>query len=118
MGIDNPVHILFLGVIALVVLGPRRLPDLAKALGNGIREFRESVNLGENDSPPASASSAAGPASATPAAAPVETPPVQAAPVQSAPVQTPTVPLPLQTQPEQTSPVRASPTELEDPDRR
>jgi TatA/E family protein of Tat protein translocase len=46
VGIDNPIHILFLGVVALVVLGPKRLPELAKALGNGIREFRESVNVG------------------------------------------------------------------------
>lgn len=46
MGIDNPVHLLFVGVIALVVLGPKRLPELAKALGNGIREFRESVDVG------------------------------------------------------------------------
>jgi sec-independent protein translocase protein TatA len=40
MGIDNPVHLLFIAVVALVVLGPRRLPELARALGRGIREFR------------------------------------------------------------------------------
>jgi TatA/E family protein of Tat protein translocase len=43
MGIENPVHLLFIAIIALVVLGPKRLPELARALGNGIREFRESV---------------------------------------------------------------------------
>jgi TatA/E family protein of Tat protein translocase len=40
MGIESPLHLLFLGVVALIVLGPKRLPDLARALGKGIREFR------------------------------------------------------------------------------
>jgi sec-independent protein translocase protein TatA len=44
MGIENPVHLLFLGLVALVVLGPRRLPDLARALGKGMREFRDALN--------------------------------------------------------------------------
>jgi sec-independent protein translocase protein TatA len=43
MGIENPVHLLFLGAVALVVLGPKRLPELARALGKGVREFRESI---------------------------------------------------------------------------
>jgi sec-independent protein translocase protein TatA len=30
-------------VIALVVLGPKRLPDAGRSLGKGMREFRESV---------------------------------------------------------------------------
>jgi len=46
MGIENPVHLLFIAVVALVVLGPRRLPDLAKALGHGIREFRQAIDAG------------------------------------------------------------------------
>ncbi len=51
MGIENPIHLLFLGVVALLVLGPKRLPELARALGKGIREFRESVS-GEQVAPP------------------------------------------------------------------
>lgn len=43
MGIDSPVHLLFVGVIALLVLGPKKLPEVARALGKGIREFRETV---------------------------------------------------------------------------
>jgi sec-independent protein translocase protein TatA len=46
MGIENPVHLLFIAVVALLVLGPRRLPDLARALGKGVREFREAINSG------------------------------------------------------------------------
>jgi sec-independent protein translocase protein TatA len=49
MGIESPVHLLFLGLVALLVLGPRRLPELARALGKGIREFRESLDVGSRD---------------------------------------------------------------------
>ena len=44
MGITNPLHILFIAAVALIVLGPKRLPDLAKSLGNGMREFREALS--------------------------------------------------------------------------
>jgi sec-independent protein translocase protein TatA len=30
-------------VIALIVLGPKKLPDAGRALGNGIREFKDSI---------------------------------------------------------------------------
>ena len=36
-------------VIALIVLGPKKLPDAGRALGNGIREFKDSIN-GESGS--------------------------------------------------------------------
>ena len=49
MGIDSPVHLLFLGAVALIVLGPKRLPEVARALGKGMREFRESINLDTHD---------------------------------------------------------------------
>jgi sec-independent protein translocase protein TatA len=36
--------------IALIVLGPKRLPEAGKALGKGLREFKDSVSgLGTND---------------------------------------------------------------------
>jgi TatA/E family protein of Tat protein translocase len=44
MGIENPLHIMFLAAVALIVLGPKRLPELARAAGKGMREFRESLN--------------------------------------------------------------------------
>jgi sec-independent protein translocase protein TatA len=46
MGIENPVHLLFIAAVALIVLGPKRLPELGRALGQGIREFRESLAAG------------------------------------------------------------------------
>ncbi len=49
MGIDSPVHLLFLGAVALIVLGPKRLPEVARALGKGMREFRESISLDAHD---------------------------------------------------------------------
>lgn len=54
MGIENPVHLLFVALVALIVLGPKRLPELARALGHGIREFREAINqeAGAHEQPP------------------------------------------------------------------
>ncbi len=36
-------------VIALIVLGPKRLPDMARNLGRGIREFREAITMDSHD---------------------------------------------------------------------
>jgi sec-independent protein translocase protein TatA len=44
MGIESPVHLIFIAAIALIVLGPKRLPDLARSLGHGMREFREAMS--------------------------------------------------------------------------
>jgi sec-independent protein translocase protein TatA len=51
MGIESPVHLIFIAAVALIVLGPKRLPRLARALGQGIREFRGAIEQG--NSPPA-----------------------------------------------------------------
>jgi sec-independent protein translocase protein TatA len=52
MGIDNPVHLMFIAAVALVVLGPKRLPELTRAAGKSIREFREALNGGVVDEQP------------------------------------------------------------------
>jgi sec-independent protein translocase protein TatA len=49
MGIESPIHLLFIAVVALIVLGPKRLPELARALGKGVREFRGAMEAGEHD---------------------------------------------------------------------
>jgi sec-independent protein translocase protein TatA len=41
-------EILVVLVIALIIFGPKRLPELGKSLGKGIREFRGSIS-GDND---------------------------------------------------------------------
>lgn len=43
MGLDNPLHIAFLVVILLLVFGARRLPEIGRSLGSGMREFKSSV---------------------------------------------------------------------------
>jgi sec-independent protein translocase protein TatA len=44
MGLDNPIHLLFLLVILLLVFGAKRLPEMGKSLGHGLRGFKESIN--------------------------------------------------------------------------
>jgi len=44
--LDNlfqPMHLLLILGIALLVFGPKKLPELGKGLGEGIRSFRESM---------------------------------------------------------------------------
>lgn len=45
--VDNilsPTHLLFILVIALLVLGPKRLPEAGRALGKGLRDFRSAMS--------------------------------------------------------------------------
>ncbi len=39
----QPTHLIFILVVALIFLGPKRLPEAGKALGKGIRDFRGAV---------------------------------------------------------------------------
>lgn len=50
MGLDNPLHIAFLVVILLLVFGARRLPEIGRSLGGGMREFKDSIS-GESKQP-------------------------------------------------------------------
>ncbi|HEY3960316.1 MAG TPA: twin-arginine translocase TatA/TatE family subunit [Solirubrobacteraceae bacterium] len=50
MGLDNPLHIAFLVVILLLVFGARRLPEIGRSLGGGMREFKDSIS-GETKQP-------------------------------------------------------------------
>ena len=45
----GPLELLVVGIIALLVLGPARLPDAAKAMGRGMREFRSALDGGDDD---------------------------------------------------------------------
>ena len=40
----QPSHLLFVLVIALLVLGPKRLPEVGRSLGRGLRDFRHAVS--------------------------------------------------------------------------
>ncbi len=41
--IIQPTHLLFVLAVALIVLGPRRLPEVGRSLGKGIRDFRSAM---------------------------------------------------------------------------
>jgi sec-independent protein translocase protein TatA len=49
LGLDNPIHILFLLVIVLLVFGAKRLPEMGRSLGSGLRGFKESISGEESD---------------------------------------------------------------------
>ena len=92
MGLDNPVHIAFLVVILLLLFGAKRLPEIGRQLGSGMREFKDSVTGSSQaqQSPqqtalPQATQVAAPPAPAPAAAATVTAPPPAApAPDQAA----------------------------------
>jgi sec-independent protein translocase protein TatA len=45
----QPTHLLFILVVALLVLGPKRLPEVGKSLGRGLRDFRNAVSGEDHD---------------------------------------------------------------------
>jgi sec-independent protein translocase protein TatA len=47
-GLFQPTHLLVITVIALFVFGPKRLPELGKGLGDGIRSFKDAMNGGSD----------------------------------------------------------------------
>jgi sec-independent protein translocase protein TatA len=47
---QTPWHIVLLLLIALLLFGGKRLPEVGKALGSGMREFKDAIT-GNNDSP-------------------------------------------------------------------
>jgi sec-independent protein translocase protein TatA len=44
----GPMELIVILAIALIVLGPKRLPEVGKSLGRGMREFKESLS-GDSD---------------------------------------------------------------------
>ncbi|HVS99620.1 MAG TPA: twin-arginine translocase TatA/TatE family subunit [Solirubrobacterales bacterium] len=49
LGNIGPLEIIIVLVIALIVFGPKRLPELGNSLGKGIREFKDSVTGDHKD---------------------------------------------------------------------
>jgi sec-independent protein translocase protein TatA len=47
--IFQPTHLLILLLVALLVLGPKRLPSAGRALGQSLREFKGSLTGDSND---------------------------------------------------------------------
>ena len=68
MPTPGPLEIVILLVIVLLIFGPKRLPDLGRSLGRGMREFKDSVTgKDSDDEPPQLAANEPAPAERTPA---------------------------------------------------
>lgn len=96
----QPTHLLLILVVALIVLGPKRLPEVGKSLGRGLRDFRNALSGDDHEPPRESLQQAAvaapqpiAPAQHVPQAdpAPQPVPPPQAETAQLGPTQ-PTAP--------------------------
>ena len=77
MGLENPLHILLLLVVVLLVFGAKRLPEIGRSLGEGMRGFKDSIS-GEGQqhsltSAPMAAPPVPSPATVAPVAAPAPT---------------------------------------------
>lgn len=49
MDIFTPVHLIIILVIALLLFGPKRLPEIGQGLGKTIREFRNAMKEGSEE---------------------------------------------------------------------
>src|SRR5947209_20019067 len=105
--IFQPTHLLFILVVALLVLGPKRLPEAGRALGRGIRDFRMAMGGEDHEHP------------AVPSDTSTVTPPVAEAPAPPAPTFSDTVPTTAASTtapaPEATSPVGEPATQTTEP---
>ena len=45
MGLDNPLHIAFLLIVVLLVFGAKRLPEVGRSLGSGLRGFKDALSV-------------------------------------------------------------------------
>ena len=50
-GLFQPIHLLFILIVALLVFGPKNLPSIGKGLGEAIRGFKKALNEEEPSSP-------------------------------------------------------------------
>jgi sec-independent protein translocase protein TatA len=44
----QPTHLLFILVVALLVLGPKRLPEVGRSLGRGMRDFKNALSTDDS----------------------------------------------------------------------
>jgi sec-independent protein translocase protein TatA len=79
MGLENPVHILLLLLVVLLVFGAKRLPEIGRSLGEGMRGFKDSIS-----GQAASSTLTAAPTPAAPPVTPVAAPAPAPVPVVAA----------------------------------
>jgi sec-independent protein translocase protein TatA len=83
-GILQPTHLIFLLLLALLLFGAKRLPEIGRSLGVGMREFKDSVSGITNDETKVETRSELPPPAPVPAAAPPVQEAAPAAPVAAA----------------------------------
>jgi sec-independent protein translocase protein TatA len=49
LGFDNPIHLIFVLVLLLLVFGAKRLPEMGRSLGSGMRGFRDALSGVQTD---------------------------------------------------------------------
>lgn len=69
MSLENPVHLAFILLVVLLVFGAKRLPELGRSLGSGMRGFRDALT-GEHSAGELPTAASPAPAAAAPAATP------------------------------------------------
>jgi sec-independent protein translocase protein TatA len=85
MGLDNPIHIAFLLILLLLVFGAKRLPEMGRSLGDGMRGFKDAIS-GDGAESPTTAQPVAQPSLVAVAQEPVAPADIQSVP-QPAPEQ-------------------------------
>ncbi len=63
----GPMEIIIVLIIVLIIFGPKRLPDLGRSLGRGMREFKDSVTGNDKDELPEGQAEKPEPTTVTPA---------------------------------------------------
>ncbi len=90
MGFDNPLHIAFLLIVLLLVFGAKRLPEIGRSVGAGMREFKDSISgtsspsLMQSTQQPQATAQPVAPPSAAPVPSAVAQPLPSAPPAQTA----------------------------------
>jgi sec-independent protein translocase protein TatA len=68
---DSPMHLLIIAIVILVLFGGRKIPEVMKGLGQGVREFKEGMR-GDTPPPVQTSQPTNPPAAAPPASTSVE----------------------------------------------
>jgi sec-independent protein translocase protein TatA len=66
---DSPMHLLIIAIVILVLFGGRKIPEVMKGLGQGVREFKEGMR-GDQPQPPQTSQPANPPATNAPTSTP------------------------------------------------
>lgn len=49
-GLENPLHLLIIALVVLMLFGAKRMPEMGRSLGTGMREFKDGI-LGRESTP-------------------------------------------------------------------